>query len=94
MRVSFQIPLYIAGLVLEVGKFFFFVLILLLTTLVAASVGFFYGSLLKEFALANLAMAMTFVVMMVSLTLLHVEVFLLSATVNSVPKTNPNIHRM
>jgi len=56
---------FMTGLTLDAGKYFFFFLILLLTTLTAASIGFFWGATIGVFAVANLFIALTFVLMMI-----------------------------
>ena len=52
---------------MEVGKFFIFALGLFLVSLAASSIAFFFSAVVRIFAVANLLIAMAFVVMMVGL---------------------------
>ena len=60
---------HITGLRIEVDKFFVFALGLFLVSLAASSIAFFFSAVVRIFAVANLLIAMAFVVMMVGLNL-------------------------
>ena len=54
------------GLQTAVDKFFVFALGLFLVSMAASSIAFFFSAVVRIFAVANLLIAMAFVVMMVS----------------------------
>ena len=58
---------FIPGLRIAVDKFFVFALGLFFVSLAASSIAFFFSAVVRIFAVANLLIAMAFVVMMVRL---------------------------
>ena len=54
-----------SGFTPDVGKFFIFALGLFLVSLSASAIAFFFSAVVRIFAVANLLIAMAFVVMMV-----------------------------